>query len=247
MVSASAIPSTSTFTQPTSLCPGYKKVDVFNSSDDYYSDDDEEDVSYITLDLGNIEPTLVPSSSTYRLIGLDTPTPFLQLSGTILKGRHDSLLGTELLFTDGKDVDKAKRSITFTGSTSQRISFREVQLVPKGSSVPSPSSPLNVKFRSKGKGKGKAGEEDDEPDGPITRDPHMVDRVTGKAAPRARALKGKRAKGKTGSDEEVEGDAEKIKPKPKVKGKEKAKQKGKAEEKEKEKDEDGTGMDVDEG
>ena len=66
--SASAIPLTSTFTQPTSLCPGYKQVDTFNSSNDYYSDDDEEDVSYVTLDLGNIEPTLVPSSSTYRLI-----------------------------------------------------------------------------------------------------------------------------------------------------------------------------------
>ena len=66
--SASTIPSTSTFTPPTSLCPGYKQVDSFNPNDDYYSDDDEEDVSYVTLDLGNIEPTLVPSSSTYRLI-----------------------------------------------------------------------------------------------------------------------------------------------------------------------------------
>ena len=67
--SASAIPSgsTSTFTQPTFLCPGYKQVDAFNSSGHYYSDDDE-DVSYVTLDLGNIEPTLVPSSSTYRLV-----------------------------------------------------------------------------------------------------------------------------------------------------------------------------------
>lgn len=68
MDSTSRLPSTSTFTQPTSLCPGYKNVDAFNSSDDYYSDDDENDVSYVTLDLGNIEPTLVPSSSTYRLI-----------------------------------------------------------------------------------------------------------------------------------------------------------------------------------
>ena len=67
-LSASIIPSTSTFTQPTSLCPGYKNVDAFNSSDDYYSDDDENDVSYVTLELGNIEPTLVPNSSTYRLI-----------------------------------------------------------------------------------------------------------------------------------------------------------------------------------
>ena len=60
--------STSTFTPPSSLCPGYKQVDVFNSSDDYYSDDEEEDVTYVTLDLGSIEPTLIPSSSSYRLI-----------------------------------------------------------------------------------------------------------------------------------------------------------------------------------
>jgi hypothetical protein len=66
--SAATIPATSTFIPPTSLCPGYKQVDAFNPNDDYYSDDEEEDVSYVTLDLGNIEPTLVPSSSTYRLI-----------------------------------------------------------------------------------------------------------------------------------------------------------------------------------
>ena len=34
--------------------------------------------------------------------GLDTPTPFLQLSGTIFQGTHQSLLGTELLFTEDK-------------------------------------------------------------------------------------------------------------------------------------------------
>ena len=32
--------------------------------------------------------------------GLDTPTPFLQLSGTMLMGQHVSLLGTELLFSE---------------------------------------------------------------------------------------------------------------------------------------------------
>ncbi len=31
--------------------------------------------------------------------GLDTPTPFLQLAGMVLKGRHKTLLGTELLFS----------------------------------------------------------------------------------------------------------------------------------------------------
>ncbi|KAJ6617949.1 hypothetical protein B0H10DRAFT_1279884 [Mycena sp. CBHHK59/15] len=111
-----------------SLCPGYKQVDAFDPEEEY----EEEEAIYVTLDLGNVEPTLIPSSSNYRLIGLDTPTPFLQLSGTVLKGRHDLLLGTELLFTDGKDAsDWSKRSITHVANTEQRICFKEVQLRPK--------------------------------------------------------------------------------------------------------------------
>jgi hypothetical protein len=48
----------------TSLCPGYNQVDAFGSGDEY----DDEEITYVTLDLGSIEPTLVPSSTTYRLI-----------------------------------------------------------------------------------------------------------------------------------------------------------------------------------
>jgi general transcription factor 3C polypeptide 6 len=103
-----------------SLCPGYKQVDSFGPDEQYEGD---EEVSYVTLDLGaGVEPTLVASSSTYRLIvrccpsvhlvvtyglnsqGLDTPTPFLQLSGTIWKGQHDSLIGSEIIFTEDKGV-----------------------------------------------------------------------------------------------------------------------------------------------
>lgn len=32
--------------------------------------------------------------------GLDTPTPFIQLSGTILKGAHNVMLGSELIFLE---------------------------------------------------------------------------------------------------------------------------------------------------
>ncbi|KIM87757.1 hypothetical protein PILCRDRAFT_814474 [Piloderma croceum F 1598] len=85
-----------------SLCPGYKQVESFGADEQY---EDDEEVSYVTLDLGaGVEPTLVASSSTYRLIGLDTPTPFLQLSGTIWKGQHDSLIGSEIIFTEDKGV-----------------------------------------------------------------------------------------------------------------------------------------------
>jgi general transcription factor 3C polypeptide 6 len=57
------------------LFPGYTQVDSFGPDDEYELD--QEEVSYVTLDLGSVEPTLVPSSSSYRLIvrqiGLEGP------------------------------------------------------------------------------------------------------------------------------------------------------------------------------
>ncbi|KAJ7159828.1 hypothetical protein C8R43DRAFT_993681 [Mycena crocata] len=144
-----------------SLCPGYKQVDAFGPDEEY----EEEEITYVTVDLGNIEPTLLPTSSSYRLIGLDTPTPFLQLSGTIFKGRHDSLLGTELLFTDGKDPsDWSKRSITHVANTEQRICFKEVQLKPKKTTAATESRMEELK----------------------------VDQLTGKAVPVPRVRRGGR-------------------------------------------------------
>ncbi|KAJ3719649.1 hypothetical protein DFJ43DRAFT_735005 [Lentinula guzmanii] len=111
------------------LCPGYKQVEEFGPDEEY---EDEVEEFYVTLDLGAVEPTLIPSSSTYRLIGLDTPTPFMQLSGTVLQGRHESLLGTELLFTEAKDTEHpSRRRLSFTSIAEQRIRFKEVQLRPK--------------------------------------------------------------------------------------------------------------------
>jgi hypothetical protein len=48
------------------LFPGYTQVVAFGPDDEYLSEDEE--VVYVTLDLGPIEPTLVPNSATYRLI-----------------------------------------------------------------------------------------------------------------------------------------------------------------------------------
>ncbi|KAG1876775.1 hypothetical protein C8R48DRAFT_576259, partial [Suillus tomentosus] len=105
---------------------GYRQVDSFGPDEEYSSDTEE---FYVTLDLGTVEPTLLPSSSTYRLVGLDTPTPFLQLSGSFFRGRHDTLLGSELLFTEGKnDSERNTRALTHVGVTERRIRFKEVQL-----------------------------------------------------------------------------------------------------------------------
>ncbi|KAL1942311.1 hypothetical protein VTO73DRAFT_6375 [Trametes versicolor] len=116
-----------------SVFPGYKQVETFGPEDEYESG---EEVEYVTLDLGTIEPTLVPSSSTYRLIGLDTPTPYLQLSGTKLKGQHQSLLGTELLFTETSEEQhghaQGRKPLVHVASTERRIRFKEIELRPKG-------------------------------------------------------------------------------------------------------------------
>jgi general transcription factor 3C polypeptide 6 len=53
------------------LAPGFRQVDAFDSDENYEHDEQGEvieEISYVTLDLGPVEPSLVPSSSTYRLV-----------------------------------------------------------------------------------------------------------------------------------------------------------------------------------
>lgn len=53
------------------LATGFCHVDAFDTDDNYERDEQGEvieEISYVTLDLGAVEPTLVPSSSTYRLM-----------------------------------------------------------------------------------------------------------------------------------------------------------------------------------
>ncbi|KAH9927594.1 uncharacterized protein B0H18DRAFT_1002680 [Fomitopsis serialis] len=133
-----------------SLAPGYKQVDAFGPDEDYES---EEEVIYVTLDLGAVEPALVPSSSSFRLIGLDTPTPFLQLSGTVFKGQHQSLLGTELLFTDAKDdhADRTRKPLVHVGASEQRIRFKEVEVRAKTNELPEDAEQVPATPQTKGK------------------------------------------------------------------------------------------------
>ena len=54
-----------------SLFPDYHYVEEFGDDDDYEKDENGnviEEVEYVTIDLGVVEPTLVPSTSSYRLI-----------------------------------------------------------------------------------------------------------------------------------------------------------------------------------
>lgn len=52
------------------LLAGSRYVDRFTNGEDYEELDGQvvEDVEYIILDLGIIEPTLVPNTSTYRIV-----------------------------------------------------------------------------------------------------------------------------------------------------------------------------------
>ncbi|KAF9050831.1 hypothetical protein BDZ89DRAFT_593171 [Hymenopellis radicata] len=156
--------------RPDCLCPGYTQVDTFGPDDDY---DDEEEVVYVTLDLTDVDASLIPSSKAYRLMGLDTPNPFMQLSGTILKGAYCSVMGSELIFVEdaksakghsrgdedtmGLDMDvKAednasgrKDAIRYLTSCEQRVSFSDVRLYRKddasaGQSDPEPVVPSAI-------------------------------------------------------------------------------------------------------
>ncbi|KAH9059625.1 hypothetical protein EDB87DRAFT_1620537 [Lactarius vividus] len=181
------------------LVPGFRHVDAFGSDSLYECNDHGEiieEVSYVTLDLGAVEPTLVPSTSTYRLIGLDTPTPFLQLSGTIFQGTHQSLLGTELLFTEDKDIhERAGRKITHLANTSQRIRFKQVEVCPKGA----PPEPSDLPTRRKGKRAPKKQKVDG-------RDANVVDLITGNVDPSSTVSQGRnvgRGNGSGGSESQT--------------------------------------------
>ena len=88
-----------------SLCPGFKQVEAFGPDEDY--EDEDEEVSYVVLDLGAIEPTLVPGSTSYRLIvGFSRVSrAFLPLIVKCLGPRH-----TYSVFTaPGNDIQRASR------------------------------------------------------------------------------------------------------------------------------------------
>jgi hypothetical protein len=62
---------TTKMTSDSRLAPGFHQVNAFGFDGLYERDEHDEiieEVSYVTLDLGTVEPTLVPSTSTYRLI-----------------------------------------------------------------------------------------------------------------------------------------------------------------------------------
>lgn len=68
MAATGATSSSSTVIE--TLYSGFKLVGQFDDDDQYESDEDgdvDEEISYVTLDLGQIHPTLLPSCSSCRI------------------------------------------------------------------------------------------------------------------------------------------------------------------------------------
>lgn len=61
-------PASSRITKPGPLFPECKHVEAFGDDGDYAEESDDEGESYVTLDLSRVDQTLIPNSSTYRLI-----------------------------------------------------------------------------------------------------------------------------------------------------------------------------------
>ncbi|KAG9085515.1 hypothetical protein FRC06_003568 [Ceratobasidium sp. 370] len=99
------------------------------------ADDEEDETVYLALELGQVDPSLIPHCTSMRLVGLETATPFLQLGGSVFRGSHVSTLGTELVFHDASP-DRATRSIRPYAQVEHKVLFNPVILTPK--SVPAP-------------------------------------------------------------------------------------------------------------
>lgn len=134
---------------PPSFLEGYEEVDAFDDDlNDEYSD---EEVFYVTLDMGQLGSSLLNQTNFYRLIGLETEEPFLQVGGTTFKGEHERLLGTEVLLQEppSTSANTPSRPLVPVAMTSQRIRFKEVRLVPREDAEDEPEAGRHSPEREK--------------------------------------------------------------------------------------------------
>ncbi|PPQ74475.1 hypothetical protein CVT24_000126 [Panaeolus cyanescens] len=203
---------------PASLCPGYKYVESFGNEEEY---EDEEEVMYVTLDLGNVEPTLVPSSTEYRLI--TTKAGLRRLHHNLSSDLEISLYQRITLFSESHD--RTKRPLVHVANTERRIAFKEVTLVPKGSAqdprtstakAPKRPTTSSTKSSTKSKGKGKqkapavevdVGDAEGEvnEDAPTEGQTLQIDRMTGSAPEPSRASRKRKSTAASNSATAQEG------------------------------------------
>ncbi|KAL7009772.1 hypothetical protein EMMF5_000680 [Cystobasidiomycetes sp. EMM_F5] len=120
---------------PSAILPleeGWTLVPQFpEGEDDEYSD---EEVSYITLDLGkDVTAEQMSHIDSLQLLDLNTHEPFVRFGQQILRGRYETTLGSDLLFIQPQpDPDTGKHGLLQRlGTTQTRIQFESLKLVPK--------------------------------------------------------------------------------------------------------------------
>ncbi|KAK4053524.1 hypothetical protein OIV83_001692 [Microbotryomycetes sp. JL201] len=111
-------------------------------------DDDEweeDEVCYLTLDFGKL-PTGAVTNGELQLLGLNSDTPFARVGGSIFRGQHEQLIGSEIFLDRNRKsqqrTDKGGVLIYFSTAndgtvsplprtTSARVRFEPVKLVSK--------------------------------------------------------------------------------------------------------------------
>ncbi|CAE6468677.1 unnamed protein product [Rhizoctonia solani] len=121
-----------------------------------------DETHYLTLDLGAVDPSLLANCPSIRLIGLETPTPFLQLGDLVFQGIHTRTLGTELVLDTHGVIAQSEH----------KVLFNPVQLIPKAETEaepgpdpqshdpagPAPRTKRRGRGRGRGRGKKRAGD-----------------------------------------------------------------------------------------
>ncbi|KAH8551330.1 hypothetical protein BGW37DRAFT_493251 [Umbelopsis sp. PMI_123] len=108
------------------------------------------ETQYILLDLEDNAPEDIlettEANGGYSLIGLDTPTPYLQLGSEIYKGEFDETIGSNLFLEkvpkgesdyllNATNEGSQPFNFSYVGSTSKTIKFRRVNLKKKDESI----------------------------------------------------------------------------------------------------------------
>ncbi|KAK0432585.1 hypothetical protein EV421DRAFT_1910845 [Armillaria borealis] len=123
-----------------SLCPGYHQVTQFGPDDDY---EEEEEVFYVTLELGNVEPSLIPSCDSYHLVVSAFSVRRAVIYSILVPGYPDAISTASWDGAQGSAQDvvgcyilatehSLEHAVSYMESTRQRICFREVGLEEKG-------------------------------------------------------------------------------------------------------------------
>ncbi|KAI9634681.1 uncharacterized protein MKK02DRAFT_27845 [Dioszegia hungarica] len=112
------------------LGPGWREVESFEdlTDEDEYTTDEEE--LYAVLDFGQaIDRQQMQSESTYQLIGLDTPLPFIKLGNQVYQGEMSPLIGDEVILGMVRDpANPTKPSHVPLHTASRHLLFRPIVL-----------------------------------------------------------------------------------------------------------------------